>query len=78
MTAWKFLVPADRWYDDPTDSTSQYKGCLIVVVAASREQALARAREWMAAQGHDVGWLRAARVLEIPIVDGGVLGYAEV
>lgn len=78
LYAWKFLVAADRWYPDPDDSTREYKGCLCIAVAPDAASARATVERFMAENGHDIGWLKIARVLQVPLVDGAVLGYAEV
>ena len=78
MFIWKFLVPSDRWYADPDDSSREYKGCIIAVVAPDSASARKHAERFMAENGHDIGWLKVAKVLQVPIVDGAVAAYAEV
>ena len=78
LAIWKFLVPSHKWTVDPTDESREDKGCVAACVAMSREQALEHLRRYAAHQGYDIGWLRAATVIELPIEDGTTCAWAQV
>lgn len=76
LKVWKFLIPGDRWVEDPENPARSYRGCLAVAMAETLPEARAAAVRYAAENGFDTGWLRAASVVEIPLVDGAVLAWA--
>ena len=78
LYAWKFIVPSDRWVPDPDHPEREYKGCVAVAIAPTRNAAMLHLKRYAAENGMDIGWLNVATVKQIPIIDGSVLSWAEV
>ena len=78
LSAWKFMVPADRWYPLPDDSSREYKGLVIVVVSETLEAARVAARRYCAENAYDPSWLTIARIHKLDLVEGAVLTYVAV
>lgn len=78
MKIYKFYIPADRWVQDPTDEAMSYKGCVAAAVAENATDARKSLERYAAERSHDGGWLRVAKIIEIPIVEGAVIAWAQV
>ena len=78
MKIYKFLIPSGKWVQDPDDPSTEWTGCIAAVIAENRTQAQEVLATYAAMNGLDSGWLRAAKVAEIPIVNGAVIAWAQV
>jgi hypothetical protein len=67
MTIYKFVVPGDRFYDDPIDPEMSWRSCAAVVMAETETEARARLGAYATENGLDLRWLRVARVIVIPM-----------
>lgn len=77
MKAWKFVVPQHEWVPDPDNPEVSYRGCVAVAVGDTAAEARAALENYAAMNGFDVGWLRVARVLELNLVKGSVIAWAQ-
>ena len=78
LYAWKFLVPDDKWY--PEGETIQWKGMTAVAISATPEGARAAIEKYLVGDpgSPGIGWLRAAKVIQLPLVEGAFLTMASV
>ncbi|MFH1833400.1 MAG: hypothetical protein ABH877_00125 [bacterium] len=78
MQLWKFVIEAHEWVQDPEDPAIKWMGCVACTIAETREGAVAALTRYAAENGLDARWLRAARVVQIPIIEGAVGAWAQV
>mgnify|MGYP001616056106 CR=1 FL=1 len=88
LFAWKFLVPDDDWYcaggirqsEAVTDRELAWKGMTAVAVSATAEGARAAIEKYLVGDpgSPGIGWLKAARVIQLPLVEGAFLTMASV
>jgi len=74
---YKFLIRADEWRKAPDDPDHEWSACVADVIAESEAGALRNLQRYAAENGKDARWLKAARVIEIPLIDGAVGAWAQ-
>lgn len=72
MSLWKFVI------DRETEMAPgvYVNGCLALAIAESEDAARGHLRRYAAGNGIDSRWLEVARVIQLPIADGTVGGWA--
>ncbi len=83
LFAWKFIVPGDQWYPDPDNPDNpnlSWKGIAAVAISATPEGARAAIEKFMVGDpgSPGIGWLRVAKVIQLPLVEGAFLTVASV
>jgi len=78
MTIYKFFIPNHEWVPDPDDENLKWRGCVAVTVAETETDARANLTRYAAENGFDARWLRAARVVVLPVQAGTVASWAQI
>lgn len=71
LQLWKFII--NRPTQDVDNPALEWRDCLAVCVAASKEEAQQRLQIYAAENGYDPRWLASARCYPLPL-NAGVVG----
>lgn len=77
MKIYKFVIPPNKWVQDPERPALQWQGCVAAVIAPDQETAVTYLEKFAAMNGYDARWLRVARCAELPLEDQTAIVWAE-
>ena len=77
MQLWKFIVPMEGC-PDPDDPHRVWMGYVACVVAETADAARQHLTQYALERGLDPQWLKAARVVPLPIREGTIGAWAEI
>lgn len=75
---WKFIIPSDRWVDDPEFPGRSWSGYAAACVARTGEEAKVAIEEYAAGNGLDARWLSLAKVVRLPVAPGTFIVWSQV